>query len=123
MKRIIIDLDDTITVADSSKNYSEVEPRNDVIAKIKEYKALGFEIAIHSSRNMKTHQNSVGKITAQTVPIITEWLEKHEVPFDEIWIGKPWCGEEGFYVDDKSIRPKEFLEKSYAEILEVINDR
>lgn len=123
MKRIIIDLDDTITVADSSKHYSEVEPRKEVIEKIREYKALGFEIAIHSSRNMQTHQNSVGKITAQTVPIISEWLEKHEVPFDEIWIGKPWCGEEGFYVDDKSIRPKEFVEKTYEEILEVINDR
>lgn len=123
MKRIIIDLDDTITVADSNKHYSKVEPRLDIIDKIKEYKALGFEIAIHSSRNMKTHQNSVGKITAQTVPIITEWLNEHNVPFDEIWIGKPWCGEEGFYVDDKSIRPKEFVEKTYEEILEVINDR
>ena len=45
-----------------------------------------------------------------------EWLQRHEVPFDEIYVGKPWCGHEGFYVDDKAIRPDEFAKLSYDQI-------
>ena len=36
-------------------------------------------------------------------------------------MGKPWCGHEGFYVDDKAIRPSEFLALSRAEITELLN--
>ncbi|HFM3427384.1 TPA: capsular biosynthesis protein, partial [Escherichia coli] len=42
--------------------------------------------------------------------------EKNNVPYDEIYVGKPWCGHEGFYVDDKAIRPNEFVNLSYNEI-------
>ena len=38
------------------------------------------------------------------------------MPYDDIVIGKPWCGFEGFYVDDKAIRPSEFSTLSYEEI-------
>ena len=68
---------------------------------------------------MRSH-NNIGKITAKTLPIIFKWLENN-VPFDEIYVGKPWCGNEGFYVDDKAIRPEEFVEKTYAEITKLIN--
>jgi capsule biosynthesis phosphatase len=65
---------------------------------------------------MRTHENNVGKITAHTVPIIIEWLQKHDIPYDEIFVGKPWCGHEGFYVDDRAIRPDEFVRMSKSEI-------
>jgi len=48
--------------------------------------------------------------------VVIDWLNKYNVPFDEIHIGKPWCGFEGFYVDDKTVRPDEFLSMSYEEI-------
>ena len=51
-----------------------------------------------------------------------EWLEKHDIPYDEIHFGKPWCGVNGFYIDDKAVRPKEFLENSYEEILKLIGE-
>ena len=51
------------------------------------------------------------------MPGIISWLEKHNVPYDEIHVGKPWCGFNGFYVDDKSIRPSEFVSLSYEEIM------
>ncbi|HBC7113125.1 TPA: capsular biosynthesis protein, partial [Escherichia coli] len=63
-----------------------------------------------------TYNSNIGKITAVTLPIIVEWLEKNNVPYDEIYVGKPWCGHEGFYVDDKAIRPNEFVNLSYNEI-------
>lgn len=115
MKRLIMDLDETICSTQNS-DYSNSMPKTDVIEKLREFKALGFEIVISTSRNMRTHEGNIGKITAITLPVIIEWLNKHDVPFDEIYVGKPWCGHEGFYVDDKAIRPDEFIKLSYEEI-------
>jgi capsule biosynthesis phosphatase len=42
------------------------------------------------------------------------------VPFDEVIVGKPWCGFDGFYVDDRSIRPKEFKDLSYEEVKKLL---
>ncbi|GBR01399.1 capsular biosynthesis protein [Asaia lannensis] len=116
MKRLVIDLDDTLTVNNPDLSYSEKEPNLPLIAKLREYKAMGFEILIQTARNMRTYQGSVGKINANTLPVIIDWLNKHDVPYDEIYVGKPWCGTEGFYVDDRAIRPSEFVSLSLSEI-------
>lgn len=119
MKRLIMDLDNTVSVNDNG-NYAEAKPVMEVIERIREYKNKGFEIVIFSSRNMRTYQGNVGKINANTLPIIVEWLNKHDIPYDEIYVGKPWCGHEGFYVDDRAVRPKEFITLSYDEIVELM---
>jgi len=62
---------------------------------------------------MRTYEGNIGLINANTLPIIHDWLTRHKIPFDEILVGKPWCGFEGFYVDDKTIRPSEFVNLSY----------
>jgi capsule biosynthesis phosphatase len=48
------------------------------------------------------------------------WLDRHQVPYDELHVGKPWGGKGGFYVDDKAIRPDEFTRLSYEEILAIV---
>ncbi|MCA1956094.1 capsular biosynthesis protein, partial [Zymomonas sp.] len=88
--------------------------------KLREYKSQGFEILIQTARNMRTYNGSVGKINANTLPIILDWLKKHDVPYDEIYVGKPWCGNDGFYIDDRAIRPSEFLNFSLDEINQLI---
>lgn len=110
-----MDLDETICSTRDGK-YAESIPNLAVIMKLHEYKALGFEIVISTARNMRTYSGNIGKITANTLPIIIAWLETHAVPYDEIYVGKPWCGHEGFYVDDRAIRPDEFAKLSYDEI-------
>jgi capsule biosynthesis phosphatase len=65
---------------------------------------------------MRTYEGQIGKINANTLPVIIDWLARHEIPYDELHVGKPWCGTDGFYVDDKAIRPSEFLALSHAEI-------
>lgn len=110
-----MDLDETICSTQNG-NYIESTPNLEVIQKLRDYKALGFEIVISTSRNMRTYSGNVGKIAANTLPIILDWLARNEVPYDEIYVGKPWCGHEGFYVDDRSIRPDEFANLSYDEI-------
>lgn len=120
MKNLVIDIDKTLTLGDLT-DYNLVSPNLEVINKVIEYKNNGFNIILFTARNMRTYDNNIGKITAKTLPIIFKWLEKHNVPFDEIYVGKPWCGNDGFYVDDKTIRPNEFIEKSYEEICKIIN--
>lgn len=115
MKRLIVDLDGTLTQADTS-DYKNVQPHREVIEKLHSYKADGFDIVIHTARNMRTYKGNVGKINVHTLPIIIAWLERHNVPYDEIIVGKPWCGHEGFYVDDRAIRPSEFASLSLDEI-------
>ncbi len=115
MKRIIIDLDGTLTI-DAETDYQDKPLNQEVFDACRKYKAMGFEIVVSTSRNMRTYEGNLGKINVHTLPGIIEWLEKHDLPFDEIHIGKPWCGFEGFYVDDKSIRPSEFASMSYEEI-------
>jgi capsule biosynthesis phosphatase len=120
MKRLVIDLDGTLTLDEPEVSYTDKKPNVEMISRVREYKASGFEIIIATSRNMRTYQNSIGKITAHTLPIIIEWLTRHDVPYDEIHIGKPWCGKDGFYVDDKSIRPSEFLSMSFEQITNLL---
>lgn len=121
MKRLVMDLDDTICRT-LDGNYQQSKPVDGIAERIREYKAMGFEIVINTSRNMRTYQGNIGKINANTLPIIITWLDKHKIPYDEIIVGKPWCGHEGFYVDDRAVRPSEFLKYSLEEITDFLKD-
>jgi capsule biosynthesis phosphatase len=119
--RLVFDLDGTLAIDEAGVPYPERRPDAAVVARLREYRAQGCEIVIHSARNMRTFANSVGHINAVTLPVIVDWLRQHDIPFDEIHVGKPWCGEDGFYVDDKAIRPSELLALSRAEIAELLD--
>lgn len=119
MKRIVMDLDETICSTENG-DYVNSTPKHDVIERMREFKAQGFEIVISTSRNMRTYEGNVGKINANTLPIIVDWLNKHEVPYDEIYTGKPWCGTDGFYVDDRALRPDEFVQLSVEDIRKLV---
>ncbi len=122
MKRLVLDLDNTLTTQsdEGAVDYENACPNIAVIEKVREYKSQGFTIVIATSRNMRTYNNSVGLINAKTLPIIINWLNKHEIPYDEIYVGKAWCGNDGFYVDDKAIRPDEFIKLPYEKIMQLI---
>lgn len=116
MKNLIIDLDGTLTIDEESVPYIDKAPNTKIIEQLQAYKAAGFSIVIYTSRNMRTFGGDIEQIRAQTLPQILAWLQKHDVPYDDVVIGKPWCGFDGFYVDDKAIRPSEFATLSYEEI-------
>jgi capsule biosynthesis phosphatase len=113
---IVVDLDGTLTVPGSADSYAALKPRQDVIRQLRDYSASGFGIAIMTSRNMRTFANSIGRINAETLPVVIEWLKRHDIPFDEVHVGKPWCGDRGFYVDDRAIRPTEFVSLDLSSI-------
>jgi capsule biosynthesis phosphatase len=115
MKRLIFDLDGTITLS-AHDGYANAVPNLALIARLRDYRRAGFEIVISTSRNVRTYSGNIGKINAHTLPIILDWLARHDVPYDEIYVGKPWCGTHGFYIDDNAVRPSEFLRYSYDDI-------
>ncbi len=119
MKRLILDLDNTICKA-SDGNYQEALVIPGMIDRLKEYQSEGFQIIFYTSRNVRTFEGNIGKITAFTLPVIVDWLNKNGIPYDEIYIGKPWCGDDGFYVDDRAIRPSEFLSLNRKEIINLL---
>lgn len=120
MKNIIIDLDGTITI-DDKVPYSEKRVNASILDQLVNYRRLGFKITIFTSRNMRTYKGNIGEINIHTLPVIIEWLDSNNVPYDEIVVGKPWCGYEGFYVDDKAIRPSEFANLTYDEIQSLLH--
>lgn len=118
---IVFDIDGTLCGGKKQdQSYLEVEPKKEVLKKLLEYRENNFYIILYTSRQMRTYQGNVGKINANTGKILFEWLDKHNIPYDEIHFGKPWCGKNGFYVDDKAIRPSEFLNLSFEEINELL---
>lgn len=116
----IFDIDGTICpIKKSTEKYDELIPFEEVVKKIRKYHELGAKIVLFTSRNMKTFQGNIGLINANTAKVLLKWLEKWSIPYDEIIYGKPWPGSFGFYVDDRAIRPREFLDNKIEDIQKI----
>lgn len=109
--KIVIDLDNTITIESFDRDYSNKRVNIDVVRALERAKKLGFTIQIFTARNMRTYKNDLESIDKFTKPIVIKWLENNKVPYDELTFGKPWCEDGGFYVDDKQISIEEFTFK------------
>lgn len=119
-KRIIFDIDGTICpIKESGQRYEDVVPDMDMVDKIREYKSQGAEIVLFTSRNMNSYHGNIGLINANTAKVLLSWLDKWEIPYDEIIYGKPWPGHDGFYVDDRAVRPDEFLRYDFNELMDI----
>jgi capsule biosynthesis phosphatase len=116
-KKICFDVDGTLCpIKDKFQEYNTLEPFPGIVDKIKELKSLGYLIVISTARNMRYYNGNVGEINHKTLPGLLVWLEKWEIPFDEVLVGKPHCI---FYIDDKAVRPDEFLKYSYEDLLKL----
>ena len=116
----IFDIDGTLCpIKGKDERYEDVVPYKSMVERIQEYKAGGAKIVLFTSRNMNSYHGNIGLINAHTAKIVLNWLEKWEIPYDEIIYGKPWPGHNGFYVDDRTVRPDEFLTKLVDELNEI----
>lgn len=117
---IVFDIDGTLcSIKSPEQNYEDVSPEPLMIARMRELEKAGWHIILQTSRNMRTYGGNVAAINAKMLPALFEWLSKHDVPYHEIHTGKPWPGRDGVYVDDRSVRPREFLEHSIDELHEI----
>lgn len=122
-RALVVDVDGTLcAVKRPGGSYRDVVPEPRMIAELRHRHAAGWRIILCSSRGMRSHDGNLGEINRAVMPEMLAWLARHEVPFDELHLGKPWPGRDGFYVDDRAVRPREFLENGF-EALERLVER
>lgn len=97
-KRICFDLDNTlVTFPSITDDYTTVMPIEKNINFLKYLKNFGNIIIIYTARRMKTHNGNLGKINKDIGKITFDTLDKYNIPYDEIYFGKPYAD---FYIDD-----------------------
>ncbi len=100
--RICIDLDGVISkLKQTGEDYSELKPVENAISKLHELRYNGHHIIIYTARHMKSCEGNVGLVNARIGKMTLDWLEKYDVPYDEIYFGKPFAD---LYIDDNAIR-------------------
>ena len=111
-KTIVIDIDDTICFTnhnyqDAKQKYGNALPNNKVISGMRILKRQGFHIILLTARRLLTHNGDIEKIIEDVGKITTDWLERYDVPYDELIWGKPYSST--YYVDDKAMNLEEFV--------------
>ena len=117
------DIDGTLCpIKKKEEEYIDLVPFPEMLAKLREYKEGGAKIVLFTSRNMNSYNGNIGLINANTAKVLLQWLDKWDIPYDEIIYGKPWPGHHGFYVDDRTIRPNEFLSCNIEELERICDE-
>ena len=117
MFSFVFDVDGTLCpIKGEDESYADLVPYADMVEKLREYKAQGARIVLYTSRNMRTYKGDLSLILEHTKPDLEAWLAKWDIPYDEIVYGKFWPGHRGLYVDDRAVRPDEFLKYSVEEL-------
>ena len=98
--RIAIDLDGTICpIKQPEQSYEDLEPLPDAVERIHELRQVGHYVIIQTARNMATCQSNLGKVMKNVGQMTLEWLERHNIEYDEIYFGKPNAH---VYIDDRA---------------------
>lgn len=119
----VFDIDGTICpIKKKDERYEDLVPFPEIVEKIRMYKENGARIILYTSRNMNSYNGNIGLINKHTATILLEWLSKWDIPYDEIVYGKVWPGHKGFYVDDRTVRPDEFLKYTPEELNQICAD-
>jgi len=110
-RSLVVDLDETICVSDGNEKnpvikYYNATPIQPIIDKLRQYHEDGWYITIHTARHMVTCNNDADIAYGVLGPITADWLQRHNVPFDQLVFGKPYGK---YYIDDKAMLPEEFL--------------
>jgi capsule biosynthesis phosphatase len=121
IQRICFDLDNTLVSYPKVKqDYSSVEPIQNNINFLKYLKSFGHTIIIYTARRMKTHGGNVGKCLCDIGKITFDTLTKFDIPFDEIYFGKPYAD---VYIDDLALNCYDNLEKELGYYIDKIAPR
>ncbi len=120
-RALVVDIDGTLCdIRRPDESYADVAPEPQMVARLRKMHAEGWRIILSSARGMKSHDGNPGQINKAVMPVLLDWLARHEIPFDELHLAKPWPGSQGVYIDDRALRPREFLENDAEGILALI---
>ena len=103
---LYIDIDDTIApMPDSShRGYEGLpfgEPFPEMVERIRNLSAEGHYVVIWSCRTNPQVMGS-SKTETELVALVASWLGKHQIPFDEIGLNKPFFTQ---IIDDRALNP------------------
>lgn len=116
-KALVVDIDGTLCpIKQSGENYADMVPEARMLARLRALHADGWHIILHSARGMRSNGGNVGKVGKNVGLVLLDWLARHDIPFDELHLAKPWPGRQGFYIDDRAVRPREFLEMDFDQL-------
>ncbi|RAN76612.1 HAD hydrolase family protein [Bacillus sp. SRB_331] len=102
--RYIIDLDGTICdLKEPNQSYSEVKPKKNVKEALQEIVDRGDTVIIFTARHMKTCENNVELVEERIGKITRDWLNRYEIPYDQLIFGKPYGD---IYIDDLAYKFK-----------------
>jgi capsule biosynthesis phosphatase len=102
MAVMCIDLDGVIaSFKCEGESYADVKPIPGAVEKLQALKSRGHKIILYTARHMKTCHGNVGMVVARVGGVTLDWLKRHEIPYDEIYFGKPWAD---VYIDDNAFR-------------------
>ncbi len=115
--RIAIDLDGTICpIKKEGESYSDLHPLPGAVERISELRKSGHFIIILTARNMATRGGNIGSVMKHVGKMTLDWLEHHNVEYDEIFFGKPNAE---IYIDDRGVRFEDWegLTEEYLKIM------
>jgi len=119
--RIVIDLDGTICpIRKSNQRYEDLQPMPGALEKMNELRAAGHYIIIQTARNMATQQSNLGKVMKNIGKVTLDWLSKYNIPYDEIYFGKPNAE---IYIDDRSFRFVQWDEITESMLNEIAKEK
>lgn len=106
-KRIIVDIDETLCTV-TNRDFINAIPIQEVIDKVNEYYDEGYEIVISTARGQNSC-NSPEEMQNKYEKVTREWLDKVGVKYHILDIGYKLNAD--MYIDDKAIKPDEFVKK------------
>jgi len=87
--QLIIDLDGTICSEEKTYSRSMAKPLKGAKEALIKFKKMGHTIIIYSARSWNEYEMTIN------------WLNGHEIPYDQVMLGKP-IGD--YWIDDRSLR-------------------
>lgn len=104
-KVLCVDVDDTICLT-INRDYPNSKPIEPVIEKLREAKAKGYRIILHTARGQGRSEGMWETVSDEVLAEIVAFCKRFSIPYDSIVLGKPWAR---WYIDDKALRPDEFV--------------
>lgn len=100
--KICIDIDGVVCeLRRPEQTYADLAPLPGAAEKMQALKQAGHYLILCTARHMSTCNSNVGMVVARQGKTLLDWLAKHQIPYDEIWFGKPHAD---VYLDDNAVR-------------------
>lgn len=101
--RYCFDIDNTLlTYSSNPKTKDGIESIPSMVTLLRRLYNEGNTIVLHTARGMQSNQSNPGLANKKGAYQVLQALEKYDIPYHEIYFGKPWAD---IYIDDKAWNP------------------